>query len=212
MPSALCLGCGARVDDDAPCACDAVGSNPYRDVAPTSVQLGRCPRCGPPLDSVDYADTTLDECPSCGGVFVEGWILDRLVAARAARISLGLSLPVRERLRETEVRYLKCPRCSMQMNRSVFGRSSGVIVDLCKADGVWFDAGELASVLEFIEAGGLERALEKERAEQEAELRRQQVRRELSHTPLIGLRHEDDSLRRELAADLVAVLVELWKG
>src|SRR3990167_752071 len=120
MPSALCLGCGARVDDDAPCACEAVGNNPYRDAAPQSaVVLGRCPRCGPPLEQVDYADTPLDECPSCAGVFMEGWILDRLVEARGARISLGVSLPVRQRHREGGVRYPRCPRCSMPMNRTV---------------------------------------------------------------------------------------------
>lgn len=210
MPSALCLGCGARVDDDAPCACESVGQHPYRDAAPTSsIVLGRCPRCAVPLEQVDYADTPLDECARCGGVFVEAWILDRLVAARGARISLGVSLPVRPRTRETEVRYLRCPRCSTQMNRTIFGRSSGVVVDVCKGDGIWFDAGELAAVLEFIEAGGLERVRQRELAEQEAEQRKARLRRELERAPFAGF-HEPVSMREELAADFVAALAELW--
>jgi len=210
MPSALCLGCGARVDDDAPCACASVGHNPYRDVPPSSVALGRCPRCGPELEQVDYADTQLDECPRCTGVFVEAWILDRLVAARAARIALGVSLPVRPRHRETQVRYLRCPRCSTQMNRTVFGRSSGVVVDVCKTDGIWFDAGELAAVLEFIEAGGLERTRERELAEQAAAERKQIVRRELEKAPFAGF-YEPVDMRAELAADFVAAMLELWR-
>jgi Zn-finger nucleic acid-binding protein len=47
------------------------------------------------------------------------------------------------------------------MNRQVFARISGVIVDVCKDHGVWFDTGELEAVIEFIEAGGLEAARER---------------------------------------------------
>lgn len=210
MPSAVCLGCGARIDDDAPCACESLGGNPYRDAAPRSVSLGGCPRCGPPLVQVDYADTPLDECTACAGVFVEAWILDRLVAARDARISLAVSLPVRARHRETEVRYLECPRCSAPMNRKIFGRSSGIVVDVCKTDGIWFDAGELASVLEFIEGGGLERARERELAERAEEQRREKVRRELERPSMFTRMNAPVSSRSELASELVAAIVEWW--
>ncbi len=44
------------------------------------------------------------------------------------------------------------------MNRTVFARMSGVIVDVCKDHGVWFDVGEINAVVEFVEKGGLERA------------------------------------------------------
>jgi Zn-finger nucleic acid-binding protein len=65
------------------------------------------------------------------------------------------------------------------MNRSNFARSSGVIVDLCKQHGVWFDADELPKIIEFINGGGLERAREKERiaiSEERARLRDEQFR------------------------------------
>jgi Zn-finger nucleic acid-binding protein len=48
------------------------------------------------------------------------------------------------------------------MNRSVFGRVSGVIVDVCKNHGVWFDGGELSEVLLFLESGGLGKMRERE--------------------------------------------------
>lgn len=201
---AVCLGCGARVGD-APCACERL-SSPYREVVPELRAHGNCPRCANQLIEEDYADTPLDECGQCGGIFVDGWILDRLSAAREARISLSLSLPDRRLHRETAVRYLRCPRCGQQMNRKIFGRSSGVVVDVCKQHGMWFDAGELAAVIDFIEGGGLERAkrrAEEERAEEE---RRQRTQRATALTGPVTV-----STRSELAAELVRALVEWWR-
>lgn len=51
------------------------------------------------------------------------------------------------------------------MNRLNFGKVSGVIVDVCKPHGTWFDAGELTRVVAFASAGGLERTRERERLE-----------------------------------------------
>jgi Zn-finger nucleic acid-binding protein len=51
------------------------------------------------------------------------------------------------------------------MNRNNFARSSGVIVDICKQHGVWFDAEELPGIIEFIRRGGLDRQREKEKLE-----------------------------------------------
>ncbi|GEJ58514.1 hypothetical protein [Anaeromyxobacter diazotrophicus] len=43
------------------------------------------------------------------------------------------------------------------MNRSNFGRVSGVVIDVCRADGAWFDRGELGEIRRFLREGGLER-------------------------------------------------------
>ena len=42
------------------------------------------------------------------------------------------------------------------------GRRSGVVLDVCKEHGLWFDLDELRRVLAFISAGGLDRARELE--------------------------------------------------
>jgi|HubBroStandDraft_1064217.scaffolds.fasta_scaffold01458_8 Zn-finger nucleic acid-binding protein len=39
-----------------------------------------------------------------------------------------------------------------------FSRELGVVVDVCSAHGLWFDAGELATILEFAETGALAKA------------------------------------------------------
>jgi Zn-finger nucleic acid-binding protein len=60
------------------------------------------------------------------------------------------------------------------MNRVNFGRVSGVIVDVCKMHGTWFDAGELTAVFAFAANGGLERTRDRERLEKGEEKKRKQ--------------------------------------
>jgi hypothetical protein len=42
------------------------------------------------------------------------------------------------------------------MSRKNFGAHSGIVVDVCRDHGTWFDGGELAAALEYVRAGGLE--------------------------------------------------------
>jgi Zn-finger nucleic acid-binding protein len=48
------------------------------------------------------------------------------------------------------------------MNRVNYAKRSGVVLDVCKDHGIWFDKDELRRVLAFIAGGGLERARELE--------------------------------------------------
>jgi Zn-finger nucleic acid-binding protein len=71
--------------------------------------------------------------------------------------------------RNHPVRYLPCPTCDEIMNRVNFARVSGVILDVCRPHGAWFDAGELRAIRSFVRGPGLarferSRALEAERA------------------------------------------------
>ena len=43
------------------------------------------------------------------------------------------------------------------MNRRNYAGNSGVIIDLCREHGIWFDAEELARILLWVRAGGTER-------------------------------------------------------
>jgi Zn-finger nucleic acid-binding protein len=123
----------------------------------------KCPRCiSGNLSARRYADLRASECDSCGGLMLDVEMMNRVVAARDHSTALRLALPKRDAKRETEVHYLMCPVCKKSMNRKQFGRISGVVVDVCKTDGVWFDAGELAQVLAFVERGGLEEERKRE--------------------------------------------------
>ena len=88
-----------------------------------------------------------------------------MVSALAARVPSGAAAP-------DTVRYIPCPQCRKLMNRVNFSKTSGVIMDVCKADGVWLDRGELERVVGFIEHGGLTIAREREREQLADEQRR----------------------------------------
>jgi Zn-finger nucleic acid-binding protein len=53
-----------------------------------------------------------------------------------------------------QVRYRKCPECDGFMNRRNYQKSSGVIIDVCRAHGTWLDADELEQIAGFILSGG----------------------------------------------------------
>jgi Zn-finger nucleic acid-binding protein len=121
-----------------------------------------CPRCGARLQAREYAELSVDECDRCGGLFLAPAMLERLVAAHDASTGLRLALPKRAVERESVVQYIHCPVCGKLMNREAFGRISGIVLDVCKSHGLWFDAGELSEAIRFVEQGGLARARERE--------------------------------------------------
>ena len=61
------------------------------------------------------------------------------------------------------------------MNRKLFAAGAGVIVDVCRAHGTFFDAGELPAIIEFVMQGGLEKAQRKELERQREQLRRERA-------------------------------------
>lgn len=209
----VCLGCGGVVGATAgagpSCGCPPPSVAP-RSSAPSPYRHERrqaaCPRCNGRLSERRYADLTVLDCLGCAGLFLD---MDTLLELRAPDAAdKRLALPKRPRVQETEVRYLACPLCAATMNRTVFGRISGVIVDVCPEHGVWFDAGEINAVISFIEQGGLLRAEQKLRAEREEENRRltAQLKREIQEeVSLSGVRkhaviHRESAFYESLSA------------
>lgn len=169
---------------------------------------GACPRCEGALTATDRGGVGLDECGGCGGVFLGEKAVESVLSDDAVRASLAAELAPRPRYVEQGVRYLRCPRCARAMNRKVFARVSGVIVDVCKDDGVFFDGGELGAVLAFVDRGGLAKqaALEaRERQERAKEARRPSGPPAISN-PYVG---SDSGL--EASSDLIGLLAELFR-
>ena len=114
------------------------------------------------MRSVHVGATPLFECPDCGGTWLDTETFTELCANREAHGAVADMLgPKTASVTVTAtsaVRYVACATCSKIMNRENFGHRSGVIVDVCKGHGVWFERGELHSVLAFVDGGGLERA------------------------------------------------------
>jgi len=59
---------------------------------------------------------------------------------------------------DPKVQYIHCPLCEKLMNRTNYTGHSGVIINLCRAHGIWLDRGDMPKIIEFILAGGLVRA------------------------------------------------------
>ena len=191
MPASLrCPGCGAPASaDDARCSycgaalatvtcascyapmfagsrfCPNCGAEAAREVVAEDERL-ECPRCRDEMQALKLGSIIARECAQCGGLWLDPESLQKLANAREESAGVVSALAARVPLSavpQDVVRYIPCPRCDKLMNRSNFARSSGVILDVCKAHGVWLDRGELQRVLGFIESGGLTVARERER-------------------------------------------------
>lgn len=191
--------------------CQACGAAMSAESSEGTRENLACPRCSGSLFARHYHELDVDECDACGGIMVSPRLLDRIVAAKDSATDLRLALPARDRVPETKVRYLHCPRCEETMNRQAFGRISGVVVDVCREHGVWFDAGELAAVLAFVERGGLTRAREREREQLEQAARNLRTERMIGNTPAaLGQGAATDARALGIGFDFISALASLW--
>jgi Zn-finger nucleic acid-binding protein len=134
-----------------------------------------CPRCKESMELMRLGKTTLRSCMACGGLWLDPPSLQRLCDAGEERASVVSVLAARVPTADTApdvVRYIPCPCCGKLMNRVNFAHSSGVILDVCKTDGVWLDRSELQRVLGFVDAGGMTVSRERERERLMEEQRR----------------------------------------
>jgi len=129
-----------------------------------------CPRCEMPLRGHDIGDFSVAACDKCNGFFVPHETFEMMQEKRDSVILPARETPKNAVEPESQVRYVRCPVCRNMMNRNNFARISGVIIDSCRGHGIWFDAGELEKVIDFITRGGLQKAkaveLERIKAEQ----------------------------------------------
>jgi Zn-finger nucleic acid-binding protein len=127
-----------------------------------------CPHCRSALTAFEQTSGSLFDCGACGGQFVEHAALRELVDRRDLPVAIGAPPSRRFVAAPAPVKYVPCPVCQSLMNRKNFGGTSGVIVDVCKPHGTWFDLGELPRVLAFVEQGGLARQRQRQAEEAEA--------------------------------------------
>jgi Zn-finger nucleic acid-binding protein len=149
------------------------------------------------MQAVVIGSTTVQECERCLGLWVDVPSFEKICADREQQAAvLGAASPApRGEVSEGKVRYAPCPECAQLMNRINFARCSGVIVDICKGHGSWFDREELTRIVEFIRAGGLDAARAKEKAaieEDRRQLRQEQLAADRGRSSLLDIRAADD--------------------
>src|SRR5688572_4841909 len=187
--SPKCLHCGTRLATVSCPSCFAMmfegsrycphcGAKAERIVtAPAALP---CPRCkGKSLDHVFLGETPVSECPGCQGLWVDVPTFEAICTDRERQsILLGSARPSPgKRQLETKIQYVRCPVCNDLMHRVNFAKCSGVVIDVCKAHGSWFDQDELQHIVEFIRKGGMDVARSREKAELEQARRRLEAAR-----------------------------------
>jgi Zn-finger nucleic acid-binding protein len=209
-----CSYCGSRVDVDLQGW--ALGS---RDGFRPDLS---CPEGHGALETIRIeaaADVPLDRCPACLGMFLERGALERLLSQAVGPV-WEVDTPLLNRLVENprsrpgSLRYRRCPACGEMMNRSLFGRRSGVIVDRCRSHGTWLDAGELRQLLEWTRAGGGLRHQEREAEAREAKERQRRLEAAERAAALAASEGTlaDGPWRTSLEDELLALLERLLWG
>ena len=102
-----------------------------------------CPVCGAPLIIVERNNIELDYCPKCQGFWLDNGELELL--NEILEIDADYMNPLGRPFIESSEKHYNCPKCGSQMGKI---EVNGVLLDVCpNADGIWFDKGELSSVL-----------------------------------------------------------------
>jgi Zn-finger nucleic acid-binding protein/ribosomal protein L40E len=169
----ICPHCFARVSDRARfCHHCGTGLMPESEAGANTELV--CPVCreGHRLASRRLGEepVTVLECGRCAGLWL-GHEAFRELVERAKKQSLPagtipetpqqeaakFSLPTRKPMAESRqggAFYRPCAVCRKLMQRVNYGHASGVIIDICRDHGDWFDADELARILAWLRAGG----------------------------------------------------------
>jgi Zn-finger nucleic acid-binding protein len=190
----VCPSCLARVSDRARfCHHCATGLIPELDAGAETDLV--CPACQGDACLVSRQIGTekvaILECGRCAGFWV-GHDAFHMLLERAKRAALPagatiesprdiaarFGLPagtVAPEAREGSSYYRPCPVCGGLMNRRNYAGNSGVIIDLCRDDGIWFDAEELARILAWVRAGGQERARRQQKKDDEVDERVREI-------------------------------------
>jgi Zn-finger nucleic acid-binding protein len=196
-----CFSCGAAVVKDAP-NCQHCGARLATISCPSCFGMmfqgaKFCPHCGSAAAQWDgkdskrpcpvcrvsmlhgtLRDVRLHECPKCFGLWLDSATFAQVCrSAEQQSAILGSAQPAPWSNPLGPIRYLRCPQCNDLMHRMNFARCSGVIVDVCRAHGTWFEVNELHRIVQFIRAGGLDQARAREKADLADERRRVQAAR-----------------------------------
>jgi len=184
----LCPVCASRIGDSQR-YCHSCGTL----IAPEALAGGptnlACPACRPPRKlasrRIAEATTTLAmlECGGCAGIWLGHRTFDSLQERAQREVApesfARLPGPARSANRSApspaKLTYRPCPVCQKLMLRRNFALTSGIVVDVCGADGLWFDAEELDGILEWIRGGGLERTEERLAEERKAAARHEAI-------------------------------------
>ncbi len=104
-----------------------------------------CPVCRNALITLELDEVEIDHCLDCGGIWLDAGELEMLLGDSAKASAVVTSFSAATRCKE---KPRKCPICLKKMEKILVGQDDKtVLIDRCrKADGLWFDSGELEDI------------------------------------------------------------------
>jgi len=159
VETTLCPSCATRIPNDSR-HCKGCGVHIRPAAVPALPADRACPRCDGKLRVHLFDDAELVECSNseaCGGIWCPREAFERL-----RHNALHSSVPAGPAPDAAEIRasepsadrfYVPCLTCGNLMQRRQFrhaDRPSGIVIDVCKDHGMWFDRNELQAVLAFV--------------------------------------------------------------
>jgi len=105
-----------------------------------------CPVCKNAMITLELAEVEIDYCGQCSGIWLDAGELELLLDSPQQARKLLDSFEID---RDCTEKPRKCPICHKKMQKIIVGLSDKkLLIDRCpKADGLWFDRGELKDIL-----------------------------------------------------------------
>ena len=101
-----------------------------------------------PMIILELEGVEIDYCPGSGGIWLDSGELELLLEDTEEKNILLSSFEVDYQSKEKPV---KCPICNSKMEKVLVGKEKNITIDRCKKNhGLWFDEGELLSVVELV--------------------------------------------------------------
>jgi Zn-finger nucleic acid-binding protein len=98
-----------------------------------------CPRCSESMIILEYQETEIDYCLSCGGIWLDQGELEWLLKWEKRKLDLSAVSHFTKSKR-------RCPRCRKKMVKGDFPDTT-IEVDICRRDGgMWLDQGEILQI------------------------------------------------------------------
>jgi Zn-finger nucleic acid-binding protein len=100
----------------------------------------------------EHENIEVDYCIDCHGVWFDAGELDLLLESMGLEEpDLSTEVVMSAPSHSTEEKPKSCPACNARMKKVGIGADPELVIDVCThRDGIWFDGGELASIMKQV--------------------------------------------------------------